>query len=178
MPQKLSTLTIAKCTTFTRINIMLHTRVKHLRATSMCSIFNPDFCSENSIIEFIGNVHCPNKACLGNSACTERLSSLSAAAIINIQVARPRANCAMFLLIFKQTRIPCCVIKGFTFLMSHKNQFETLLEMSFVLAGIVPDKSVSTSKHEKRTLKAVTNVRKAKRAVTFWLIYLRTKSRQ
>ena len=39
--------------------------------------------------------------------------------------------------------------------------------MPFVLAGIVPDKSVSTSELRKRTIKAATSVRNAKRAVTF-----------
>ena len=40
--------------------------------------------------------------------------------------------------------------KGFTVLKRHKTQFEILLEMYFVQAGNVLDKSVSMSIHGKR----------------------------
>ena len=63
--QKLPTLTIAKITISTRTDITLETSVKELRALTMCSAFTPDSGYDNSTINLIGDVFCPNTKCLG-----------------------------------------------------------------------------------------------------------------
>ena len=64
-------------------------------------------------------------------------------------------------------------LKGFIFLKEHKNQFKMLLEMTFVPERVVPDKHKDAFLHEKRKMKTVMNVFKAKRAATFRIFLLR-----
>ena len=73
-----------------------------------------------------------------NVACTKRLFNLLAEAIINVRNVGLCARCAIFLLKIKQIPSSCHLVKGFTFLDREQNQFKILLEMSFVLASIVP----------------------------------------
>ena len=73
-----------------------------------------------------------------NFACTKRLFNLLAEAIINARNVGLCARCAIFLLKIKQFLFSCRLVKGFTLLMSAQNQFRMLLEMSIVLASIVP----------------------------------------
>ena len=63
--QKLSTLTIAKLTISTRIDITLQTSVKKLRAITMCSAFAPDCQYDNNTNILIGDVCYPNTKCSG-----------------------------------------------------------------------------------------------------------------
>ena len=71
-------------------------------------------------------------------ACTKRLSNLSAEAIINVRNVGLSPRCAIFLLKIKDIPFSCRLVKGFTFLKRVQNQFKMLLEMSIVLASIVP----------------------------------------
>ena len=73
-----------------------------------------------------------------NFDCTKRLFNLSAEAIINARNARLCVKCAKFFLKIKQIPFSCRLVKGFTFLKRDQNQFKVLLEMSIVLASIVP----------------------------------------
>ena len=63
--QKLPTLTIVKFTISIRADIPLQTSVKYLRALTTCSAFTPDCGYDNSTINLIRNVYCPNTKCLG-----------------------------------------------------------------------------------------------------------------
>ena len=63
--QKLSTWVTAKSDISTRIDFLLLTSVKFLRAITMCSAFTPDCGFDNSAIILIGDVYCPNSKCLG-----------------------------------------------------------------------------------------------------------------
>ena len=73
-------------------------------------------------------------------ACTKRLFNLLAEAIIRIRNVGLCARCAIFLLKIKQIPLSCRLARGFTFLKRVQNQFKMLLEMSIVLASIVPKK--------------------------------------
>ena len=63
------------------------------------------------------------------------------------------------------------------FLKRRRNQVKILLEMSFVTAVVVQDKSVSMSLHEKVMAKTVTNVCNSQSAATTWKGLLRIKNR-
>ena len=71
-------------------------------------------------------------------ACTKRLFNLLAEAIINDRNVGLCARCAIFLLKIKKNPFSCRLAKGFSFLKRSQNQFKMLLEMSIVLASIVP----------------------------------------
>ena len=73
-----------------------------------------------------------------NLACTKRLVNLSAEAIINARNARLCVRCAIFVLKIKEIPFSCRLAKGFTYLNRVQNQFKMLLEISIVLASIVP----------------------------------------
>ena len=63
--QKFSTWVTAKSNISTRIDFLLPTSVKFLRAITMCSAFTPECGQDNSTIILIGDVYCPNTKCLG-----------------------------------------------------------------------------------------------------------------
>ena len=73
-----------------------------------------------------------------NFASTKRFFNLLAEAIINVRNVGLCARCGIFLLKIKQIPFSCRLVKGFTFLKRAQNQFKVLLEMSIVLANIVP----------------------------------------
>ena len=106
----------------------------------MCSAFTPDGGYDNSTIILIGLGTCfvQIRSVWVNFACTKRLFNLLAGAIINVRNVGLWARCAIFLLNIKQITSSCRLVKGFTFLKRTKNQFTMLLEMSIVLASIVP----------------------------------------
>ena len=54
-----------KCIAFTKIVTILPQIVEFFRAVTMCSELTPDCGYYNSTIILIGDVHCPNKKCLG-----------------------------------------------------------------------------------------------------------------
>ena len=87
----------------------------------------------------LGTCHVQIQSVQVDHACTKRFFNLSAEAIINARKARLCVRCAIFLL-SKNKEIPfsCRLVKGFTFLKRAQNQFKMLMEMSFVLASIVP----------------------------------------
>ena len=80
-----------------------------------------------------------------NFECKERLFNLLDEATINTLIAHPSVRCAFFPL--KNKHIPfsrsvgmrCMILKRL------KNESKKILEISFVLEGFVPDKSVSLS---------------------------------
>ena len=104
----------------------------------MCSAFTPDCGYGNSTIVLIGDVYCPTTKCLGKLCLQEKLFNLLAGAIVNVRNVGLCARCAMFLLKIKQIPFSCRLVKEFTFLKRAQNQFKILLEMSIVLASIVP----------------------------------------
>ena len=63
--QNLQTLTNSKLIISTRTDFMLQTSVKYKRTITMCSAFTPDFALDNSTINLIGDVYCPNTKCWG-----------------------------------------------------------------------------------------------------------------
>ena len=67
----------------------------------MCSVFTPDCGYDNSTINLIGDVYCPN------FAGTKRVFNLSAETIIDVRNARLCARCAIFLLKIKQIPFSC-----------------------------------------------------------------------
>ena len=69
---------------------------------------------------------------------TKRLLNNLAEAIINVRNVDLCARCAIFVLKIKESPFSCRLVKGFTFLKRTQNQFKMLLEMSIVLASIVP----------------------------------------
>ena len=68
----------------------------------------------------------------------KRLFNHLAEAIINVRNVGLCARCAVFILKIKKIPFPCRLVKGFTFLKRTQNQFKMLMEMSIVLASIVP----------------------------------------
>ena len=73
-----------------------------------------------------------------NFACTKGFFNLLAEAVIIVRNVGLCARCAIFLLKIKEIPFSCRLVKGFTFLERAQSQFEMLLEMSIVLASIVP----------------------------------------
>ena len=105
----------------------------------MCSAFTPDCGYDNSTTILIGDVYCPQiQSVWVNFACTKRLFNLLAEAIINVRNVGLCARCAIFLLKIKQIPFSCRLVKGFTFLKRAQTLFKMSLEMSTVVASIVP----------------------------------------
>ena len=78
-------------------------------------------------------------------ACTKRLFNHLAEAIINVRNVGLCARCAIFLLKIKEIPFSFRLLEGSTFLKKAQNQFKMLLEMSIVLASIVPTKRMRIS---------------------------------
>ena len=74
----------------------------------------------------------------GSNLPAKKIFNLLAEAIINVHNVGLCARCAKFLLKIKQIPFSCRLVKGFTILKRAQNQFKVLLEMSIVLASIVP----------------------------------------
>ena len=104
----------------------------------MCSAFTPDCGYDNTTIILIGDVYCPKQGVQIDIACTKRLFNLSAEAIIIVRNVGLCPRCAIVLLKNKQIPFSCHLVKWCTFLKRAQNQFKMLLEMSIVLASIVP----------------------------------------
>ena len=104
----------------------------------MCSAFTPDCGYDICTSLLIGDVSCPNTNCSGRLCLYRRIFNLSAEAIINARNARLCVRCAIFLLKIKEIPFSCRLAKGFTILKRSQNQFKMFLEMSIVLANIVP----------------------------------------
>ena len=103
-----------------------------------CGAHSPPACGESNItIQFIGTFFVQIQSVQVNFACTKRLFSLSAKAIINVHNVSLCARCAIFLLNIKQIPFSCRLAKGLTFLKRVQSHFKMLLEMCFVLASIV-----------------------------------------
>ena len=100
----------------------------------MCSAFTPDCEYDNSTIILIRDVCCPN-----TNFAAQKDFNLSAETIINVRNARLCARCAIFFLMIRQNLFfSCRLVKGFTFSKRVQNHFKMLLEMSIVVASIVP----------------------------------------
>ena len=91
-----------------------------------------------ALIFSLGTCHGQIQSVQVDYACTKRLFNLSAEAIVNARNVGLCARCALFILEIKQISFSCRLVKGFTFLKRAQNQFKMLLEMSIVLASIVP----------------------------------------
>ena len=104
----------------------------------MCSAFTPDCGYNNSTINLIGDVFCLNTKCLGKLCLHKKtFQSLGRS---DYQCPQCGSVCQVRDIPFEvQTNFfSCRLVKGFTFLKRAQKQFEMLLEMSIVLASIVP----------------------------------------
>ena len=86
----------------------------------------------------LGTCHVQIQSVQVNYNCTKRLFILSAEAIINARNVGLCARYTIFLLKIEQFPFSRRLVKGFSFLKRPQNQFKMLLEMSTVLASIVP----------------------------------------
>ena len=104
----------------------------------MCSAFTQDCGYDDSTIIFIGDVYCPKTNCLGKLCLHKKtFQSLGRS---DYQCAQCGSVCQVRNIPLKIKQIPFSfrLVKGFTFLKRAQNQFKMLLEMSTVLASIVP----------------------------------------
>ena len=136
--QKLSTWVTAKSNITKRIDFLLPTSVTFLGAITKCSAFTPDFGYDNSTILLIGDVYCPNAKCSGK-LCRHK-KTFQSPGRSDYQCPQCASVCQVrcILLKIQQNPLSCRLVKGFTFLKKTQSQFKMLLEMSIVLASIVP----------------------------------------
>ena len=100
--QKLFTLNVPKFTTATRIIVM------------MCSAITPECLYDNSTINLIGNVFCPNTKCSGKNCLQKNFQSLGRS---NYQCLRGASVYQARIILFEdQTFFFCRLVKGFTLL--------------------------------------------------------------
>ena len=141
--QKLSTWVTAKSNISTRIDILLLTCVTFLRAITMSGAFTPNCGYDNSTINLIGDVYCPNSKCLGKLCLHKKtFQSLGRSDYQCPQCAPVCVRCAIFLLKNKETPFSCRLVKVFKFLKRIHNQFKMVLEVC-----IVPVSFVSTERN-------------------------------
>ena len=105
----------------------------------MCSAFTPVCGYDNSSIILIGDVHCPNTKC-SRRLCLHEKKNFQSLGRSDYQCPQCGSVCQVRNIPFEdQTNsFFCRLVKGFTFLKRDQNQFKMLLEMSIVLASIVP----------------------------------------
>ena len=108
-----------------------------MKAITTCSEFTPDCVYDKSTIIIIGMCSVQTQSVRVYFAWTKRLFNLSAEAIVNVDIARLCASCAIYLLKIKQIPIFCHLVKGCIISKRIQNHFKMLLEMSIVLANIV-----------------------------------------
>ena len=104
---KLSTLTIAKLTTYTKTDIKLHIRVKHLKTFMVSSKFDSDCFPDKSNIHYLKTCIVRTRSFQGNLACSKRHLMISTEKIIYIQNARPRLSCAFSIQKTKKKFLTC-----------------------------------------------------------------------
>ena len=104
----------------------------------MCSAFTPDCGFDNSTIILIGDVCCPNTKCLGKLC--QHKKTFQSLGRSEYQCPQCGSVCQVRNITFEyQTNsFSCRLVREFTFLKRAQNQFKMLLEMSIVLASIVP----------------------------------------
>ena len=102
----------------------------------MCSAFTPDCGYDNSTIILIGDVYCPNTQCLCKF-CLHKKTFQSLGRSDN-QCPQCGSVCQVRNFQGQTNSSPCHLVKGFTFLKKAQNHFKMFLEMSIVLASIVP----------------------------------------
>ena len=108
------------------------------RAITMCSAFTSDSGFNKSTTLLIGDVYCPNTKCLGKFCLHKKtLQSLGRS---DYQYPQCGSVCQRRIIPFEDqtSSFFCRLVKEFTFLKRAQNQFKMLLEMSIVLANIVP----------------------------------------
>ena len=104
----------------------------------MCSALTPDCGIDNSTIILIGDVSCPNTKCSGRLCLHE--NTFQSLGRSDYQCPQCASVCQVRNIPFEDQRnsFSCRSVKGFTFLKRTQNQFKMLLQMSLVLASIVP----------------------------------------
>ena len=104
----------------------------------MCNAFTTDCGYDNSTITLIGDVYCPNTKCLGK-ICLHK-NNFQSLGRSDYQGPQCGSVCQVPNILFEdQTNsFSCRLVKGFTVLKRAQYQFKMLLEMSIVLACIVP----------------------------------------
>ena len=136
--QNLSNLTIVKITISTRTDIILQTSVKKMRAITIVAHSPLIVAMTIALLFSLGTYIVQIQSVQVDFACNKRLFNHLAGAIINVRKVGLCARCALFLLKIKEIPLSCHLVKEFTFLKRTQNQFKMLLEMSIVLASIVP----------------------------------------
>ena len=126
----------------------------------MCSTFNPDWRYNISLVSRVGNVYCPKKMRPERHFGLKKTSRLLD--WIKSQCPQGAFLCKTPSEEQKKIRFSWRVIKGFTFLISHKNQFKMLLDRSFDLADIA-----STE----RSVKVVTLILIARDGLSLWKVW-------
>ena len=103
----------------------------------MCSAFTTNCGYYNSTIILIGDVYCTNIECSGKPCLHKKTFPLGRS---DYQCPQGESVCQVRNVPFEhQTNFfSCRSAKGFSFLKGVQNRFQVLLEMSFVLASIVP----------------------------------------
>ena len=139
---------------------------------------NPDSWYENSKSKFIGNVHCPNQIIFGKIYLQKKtFESLNRSdhqflnansSVESTKNAKKRQNDSIHLM----------CNQGIFIFGKHKNQIKIILMISFVLTGIVEDKSLYMQIHGRWMTKTVTNICSAKPAATCWVVFSGTKNWQ
>ena len=148
----------------------------------MCNNFKPDCRYGNRNNNLCGNVHCPNEMSCGSLCVQKKTFQSQSLGRNNYQCPQCTPSSQMrsivcgkhansFLLLYDQKF--CCFE-----LRSTKRQFKMVLWMFTVLAGIVQDKSVSSSTLGKGMVKTVTIVYNKQRVATLLKFFARTKIRQ
>ena len=140
----------------------------------MCRALTPNSRYDNSIIELIGNVCCPNTMYSDILCVLNKIFNLSAEATINVLNVPPRVVWAIFPLRSKQIRFSWNEVDGFSFLKMRKTQFKMFLEMSIVQHA--QTKHVFTFQLTKFPVS--TTVKSGKAALTCWIFLLRSKNWQ
>ena len=104
----------------------------------MCSAFTLDCGYGNSTTILLVDVYCQNTKCLGK-LCPHK-KTFQSLGRSNYQCPQCGSACQLRNIPFEDQKIAfsCRLIKGFTFSKRTQNQFKMLLEMSIVLASIVP----------------------------------------
>ena len=102
----------------------------------MCCTFTPDCGYDNSTINLIGDVYCPDTKCLGKLCL--RKKTFQSLGRSNYQCPQCASLCQVRKITFNDQKIPfsCPLVKWFTFLKRVRAEFMMLLEMSIVQVTI------------------------------------------
>ena len=161
--RKLSTWVTAKPNVSTRIDFLLLTSMKFLRAIPMCSAFSPDRGHDNSTIILIGACIVQIQKVWVNSDCTKKTFQSLGRSVYQCPQCASVNQVRNILFEDQKYHFFLSFGQGFTLLKRAQNQFKMLLEMCIVQH--VEMKSVCTFQPKRRIVSKT--IRSAKHAATF-----------